>query len=178
MEPIKVNVSVSVELSESTKDFLQTVLYNVVSAHGNSSTVTGSATPTPVAPAAPAVSATPAKPAEPEIPATPATPAEPEIPATPAKPAEPEISATPAPATPAAPTEHATSATPAVASTVPTEPAAPGITIEQVRQALAIKVTNHREEIKNKLTELGAPSVTKLDPSKYSEMLVFLHGLA
>src|SRR5574344_345696 len=166
MEPIKVNVSVSVELSESTKDFLQTVLYNVVSAHGNSSTVTGSATPPPVAPAAPAVSATPAKPAEPEIPATPA------------KPAEPEISATPAPATPAAPTEHATSATPAVASTVPTEPAAPGITIEQVRQALAIKVTNHREEIKNKLTELGAPSVTKLDPSKYSEMLVFLHGLA
>lgn len=52
------------------------------------------------------------------------------------------------------------------------------ITIEQVRQALAAKINGHREEIKNKLNSFGAPSVTKLDPAKYSEMFTFLNSLS
>ena len=72
------------------------------------------------------------------------------------------------PATPAAPAKPAAPAAPAVA---------PGITIEQVRKALADKVSSHREAIKEKLNSLGAPSVTKLDPSKYAEMYAFLTAL-
>ena len=52
------------------------------------------------------------------------------------------------------------------------------ITIEQVRQALAAKINGHREEIKSKLNSFGAPSVTKLDPAKYSEMFTFLNSLS
>jgi len=52
-----------------------------------------------------------------------------------------------------------------------------GVSIEDVRKALASKVNEHRQEIKEKLEELGAPSVTKLDPSKYEEMYNYLTGL-
>lgn len=75
-------------------------------------------------------------------------------------------------------------AKPAPASTPAAKPAptsvsaAPAVTIEQVRQALAAKVNGHREEIKEKLNSLGAPSVTKLDPAKYTEMFTFLNGLS
>ena len=61
-------------------------------------------------------------------------------------------------------------------SAAPAAPAAE-ITINDVRKALAEKVNEHRTEIKDKLTELGAPSVTKLDKSKYQEMLNFLNTL-
>lgn len=54
---------------------------------------------------------------------------------------------------------------------------ASAISIESVRAVLATKVNDHREAIKNKLNELGAPSVTKLDPSKYQEMYDFLNSL-
>jgi uncharacterized protein YkwD len=57
------------------------------------------------------------------------------------------------------------------------ETTAPEISIEQVRQALTAKVNEHRAEIKAKLNSLGAPSVTKLDPAKYAEMLTFLNNL-
>ena len=101
--------------------------------------------------------------------------------------------ATPAPSAPAAPVAPAKSeeskkpSTPAVApaptkpvaTPAPSAPAAPAAysaskTIEDVRAELAKKVNDHRDTIKNKLTELGAPSVTKLDPSKYDEMYNFL----
>ena len=59
----------------------------------------------------------------------------------------------------------------------PAEADAPKIDIETVRAALSKKVNDHRSEIKAKLTELGAPSVTKLDPSKYQEMYNFLNSL-
>ena len=42
---------------------------------------------------------------------------------------------------------------------------------------LAQKVNEHRDVIKQKLNEFGAPSVTKLDPSKYDEMYNFLESL-
>lgn len=92
-----------------------------------------------------------------------------------------------APAAPAA-KPAAPAAKPAATAAKPTTPAAKpeskpentasdNISIEDVREALSKKVATHRSEIKEKLTELGAPSVTKLDKSKYSEMLNFLNSL-
>lgn len=86
--------------------------------------------------------------------------------------------AAPAPAAPATkPAPQHAPAAPA-APTAPAAPAAPQVTIEQVRRALAAKVNGHREEIKEKLNSLGAPSVTKLDPAKYTEMFTFLNALS
>lgn len=51
------------------------------------------------------------------------------------------------------------------------------LTIEDVRKVLSEKVNDHRAEIKQKLSDLGAPSVTKLEPSKYQEMYDFLKSL-
>lgn len=102
----------------------------------------------------------------------------------------------PAPAAPAKPTSQPASA-PApkpqapAAAPAPTKPAAtpaPGApaaqaassaskSIEDVRKMLAQKVNEHRDDIKQKLNELGAPSITKLDPSKYDEMYNFLEAL-
>lgn len=118
MEPIKVSVDVTVDLSENAKAFI-TAFFAKSSA--------------PVS----------------EVPVAPAKPAQ----AKPA-PAEPEPSQ---PAKPAAQTSS--------------------ITIEDVRKALSEKVNAHRNEIKDKLTELGAPSVTKLDQSKYQDMYDFLIAL-
>lgn len=66
------------------------------------------------------------------------------------------------------------SAPAAPAHSVPTSSA---IKIDQVRKALAEKVNDHRAAIKAKLEELGAPSVTKLDPAKYEDMYNFLTQL-
>ena len=49
--------------------------------------------------------------------------------------------------------------------------------VEEVREKLKEKVSDHREEIKAKLTELGAPNVSSLDPSKYTEFVNFLESL-
>lgn len=85
----------------------------------------------------------------------------------------------PAPAPAPAPTPAPAPAPAPQASVTPaTLSAAPSVTIEQVRQALAAKVNGHREEIKAKLNSLGAPSVTKLDPAKYTEMYSFLNALS
>ena len=86
-----------------------------------------------------------------------------------AKPAsKPESKPASKPATPAAKPESKPAA-----DTAPSD----NVSIEDVREALSKKVATHRNEIKEKLTELGAPSVTKLDKSKYSEMLDFLNSL-
>jgi hypothetical protein len=123
MEPIKISVDVTVNLSESVKAFLSAL-----------ACTTAKSEPTPVVAAK----------SEP----TPAV----------ATKSEP----TPAVATKSEPT-------PAVATK--------SITIEDVRKVLSEKVNDHRSEIKNKLTELGAPSVTKLDQDKYQEMYNFLISL-
>lgn len=98
-------------------------------------------------------------------------------PAPAAKPAPAQApAAKPAPA----PAPAANTAKPVQTQTsAPAAPAAKpaSISIDEVRAALAKKVNAHREEIKEKLTELGAPSVTKLDSSKYEEMLNFLNSL-
>ena len=64
------------------------------------------------------------------------------------------------------------------APAAPAAPAAPGdISIEDVRALLSEKIAKHRKEIKDELTSLGAPSVTKLDKSKYPDMINFLNSL-
>lgn len=100
-------------------------------------------------------------------------------PAAPAKPAPAKPTPQPAKPTPqpAAPAQTQSAAKPA-----PSAPAAPAASsasknIEDVRGMLAEKVNEHRDEIKQKLNELGAPSVTKLDPAKYDEMYNFLESL-
>lgn len=121
MEPIKIEVSVELNLSEDVKNFVASLVSN----SSKPAATTAKPAPAPAKPAAPA-----AKPAP-----TPAKPAE--------KPAEEKAE----------------------------------ISIEDVRKALASKVANHRAEIKDKLDEFGAPSVTKLDPAKYPEMLDYLNSL-
>ena len=92
----------------------------------------------------------------------------------PAKPAEqPKPAAAPAPAeqpkpAPAKPTEQPK----------PAAPAQPSITIDSLRELAMTKMNAHRVEIKQKLTELGTPSITKLDASKYQEMFEFLRNLS
>ena len=81
------------------------------------------------------------------------------------------------PAAPAAKPESKPAAPVAKSESKPASTASDNISIEDVREALSKKVATHRSEIKEKLTELGAPSVTKLDNSKYSEMLNFLNSL-
>lgn len=51
------------------------------------------------------------------------------------------------------------------------------ISIEDVRAVLTTKVNDHREAIRSKLESFGAKSVTTLDPSKYQEMHDFLISL-
>ena len=134
MEPIKIEVSVELKLSEDVKNIIASLVSNS---------------------SKPAAQATTAKPAT----AAPATTAKP-APA-PAKPAAQAAKPAPAPAKPAE---------------KPAEDKAE-VSIEDVRKALASKVANHRAEIKDKLDEFGAPSVTKLDPAKYQEMLDYLNSL-
>ena len=89
----------------------------------------------------------------------------------PAKPAEqPKPAAEQKPAKPAEQPKP-TAAAPAAA------PAQPSITIDSLRELAMTKMNAHRVEIKQKLTELGTPSITKLDVSKYQEMYDFLKGL-
>lgn len=107
-----------------------------------------------IAPSVPVASAS--KPA----PATPAKPAPAKPTPQPAAPAQTQSAAKPAPSAPAAPAASSASKS-----------------IEDVRGMLAKKVNEHRDVIKQKLNELGAPSVTKLDPAKYDEMYNFLESL-
>ena len=64
------------------------------------------------------------------------------------------------------------------ASAAPAAPAAPTITIDDVRKVVASKAAAHRDEVKAKLTELGAKNVTTLDPGKYHELVDYLNTLA
>ena len=81
------------------------------------------------------------------------------------------------PAAPATKPESKPAAPAAKSESKPANTASDNISIEDVREALSKKIATHRSEIKEKLTELGAPSVTKLDKSKYSDMLNFLNSL-
>ena len=52
-----------------------------------------------------------------------------------------------------------------------------GIKLDALRASLSLKVKSHRDEIKAKLTELGASNLTTLDAGKYADMNGFLKGL-
>ena len=163
LEPIKVSVDVNVHFSEKTEQFILGLF------SGKSVNNTKPAAPA-AKPAAPA--AKPAAPAaKPESKPT-APAAKPE-----SKPAAPAAKPESKPAAPAAKPESKPAAPAAKPESKPANTASDNISIEDVREALSKKVATHRSEIKEKLTELGAPSVTKLDKSKYSEMLNFLNSL-
>lgn len=105
----------------------------------------------------------------------------PSAPAAPASKPAPTTLAKPAPAKPT-PQPAAPAQTQSAAEPAPSAPAAPAASsasksIEDVRGMLAKKVNEHRDVIKQKLNELGAPSVTRLDPAKYDEMYSFLESL-
>ena len=145
---LTIDVNVKVDLTENSVNLLRSLFAAAVP------TGCCNAAPTPTAPVAPEE-----KPAieekAPEAPKAAKAPAEKK----PAKPVE-EAKAAEAPAAPAAPVEPQ-----------------PKIDIEDVRKALTEKVNDHRGAIKQKLTELVAPNVTKLDPAKYAEMYNFLKAL-
>ena len=151
METIKISVEVSVNLSENTQKFLTSLF--AAGVPSGAQVAASVSKPVPAAPAKPA----PAKPTpQPAAPAQTQSAAEP----APAAPAQTQSAAEPAPSAPAA--QAASSASKS---------------IEDVRAMLAKKVNEHRDVIKQKLNELGAPSVTKLDPAKYDEMYNFLESL-
>lgn len=100
-------------------------------------------------------------------------------PVAPAKPApQPAPAPAPKPQAPAAvPAQTKPAATPAPGVPAAQAASSASKSIEDVRKMLAQKVNEHRDVIKQKLNEFGAPSVTKLDPSKYDEMYNFLESL-
>ncbi|MDE5977970.1 MAG: hypothetical protein K2G70_05850, partial [Turicibacter sp.] len=69
------------------------------------------------------------------------------------------------------------SAPPSAPAPAPAPAPDSGITLNDIRKAVSLKVNDHREAIKAKLLEIGAASVTKIDPSKYQEMINFLNSL-
>lgn len=105
-------------------------------------------------------------------PSAPAAPASKPAPTTPAKPAPAKPTSQPA-----APAQTKPAATPAPGAPAAQAASSASKSIEDVRAMLAKKVNEHRDVIKQKLNELGAPSVTKLDPAKYDEMFNFLESL-
>ena len=149
METIKISVEVSVNLSENTQKFLTSLF--AAGVPSGAQVAASVSKPVPAAPAKPA----PAKPTP-----QPAAPAQTQSAAQPAAPAQTQSAAEPAPSAPAAPAASSASKS-----------------IEDVRGMLAKKVNEHRDIIKQKLNELGAPSVTRLDPAKYDEMYNFLESL-
>lgn len=141
-------IKISVEVSVNLSENTQNFIKSLFGGAMVTAT-TQAQKPAPAAPAAPAKPASQPAPAQAPKPQAPA-----------AAPAPTKPAATPAPGAPAA--QAASSASKS---------------IEDVRKMLAQKVNEHRDVIKQKLNEFGAPSVTKLDPSKYDEMYNFLESL-
>lgn len=141
-------IKISVEVSVNLSENTQNFIKSLFGGAMVTAT-TQAQKPAPAAPAAPAKPASQPAPAQAPKPQAPA-----------AAPAPTKPAATPAPGAPAA--QAASSASKS---------------IEDVRKMLAQKVNEHRDAIKQKLNEFGAPSVTKLDPSKYDEMYNFLESL-
>lgn len=51
------------------------------------------------------------------------------------------------------------------------------VSLDEVKQFFFQKLAGHRDEIRSKINELGAPSLSLIDPAKLPEMLDFLKGL-
>ena len=161
MEAIKINVEVSLNLSESAQQFVMGLVGLASGLRSCQCVTTGES----------------AEAKDPEKPKSARTKSSKpkEAPA----PVEEAPAPAPAPAEEApAPVEEAPAPVEEAPAPVEEAPApAPSVTIDDVRRELAKKVGTHRESIKNKLNSFDAPSVTKLDPSKYYEMYEFLVSL-
>lgn len=153
---LTIDVNVKVDLTENSVNLLRSLFAAAVP------TGCCNAAPTPTAPAAPE-----------EKPAIDKAAIDKAAEEAKAKIAEEAKTKAPTEKKPAKPVEE-TKAAEAPAAPVESQPK---IDIEDVRKALAEKVNDHRDAIKQKLTELGAPNVTKLDPAKYAEMYDFLKAL-
>jgi outer membrane biosynthesis protein TonB len=154
MEPIQINVNV--KLDDGTQAFLSSLFGGLAKSAGEQSKPAEQQKPAEQPKPKPAVAA-PAK----------------STTVAPAKPAEqPKPAAAPA----AAPAKPAEQPKPAVAP-APTVSTQSSVTIDGLRELAMTKMNAHRVEIKQKLTELGTPSITKLDVAKYQEMYDFLNGL-
>ena len=150
METVKISVEVSVNLSENTQKFLTSLFATGV-------------------PSGAQVAASVSKPASAALAKLASTKPTPQ----PAAPAQTQSAAEPA----AEPASSAPAAEPASSAPAAEPASSASKSIEDVRGMLAKKVNEHRDIIKQKLNDLGAPSVTKLDPAKYDEMYNFLESL-
>ena len=161
MEPIKIEVAinVNVDMSQGTKDFVREVINSQIQAKSESIGQAFEPIKSVLAVLQAGLNAAP-MPGMPEMPIQPASEAPAETVKTPQSEPQPEVPAKPEPQ-----------------SSKEDKGTAPAVGIEDVRKALAEKVNDHRAAIKDKLTTLGAPSVTKLDPAKYQEMYDFLKSL-
>lgn len=166
MEPIKIEVSISVnvDLSQGTKDFVSRIVDARTAAQTLTQLLEVLQTPIPVC-----GEMTPKGPIGPE-----------------GRPiaTEAQIEADAMnEAAKAAKAKKAAEAKKAVKAESGSQPSKKGpatektVSIEDVRAALTAKVNDHRETIRAKLTEFGAKSVTTLDPAKYQEMYDFLNSL-
>ena len=151
METIKISIEVSVNLSENTQKFLTSLFAAGV-------------------PSGAQVAASVSKPTHQSESVKPTHQSES------VKPTHQSESVKPTPQ-PAAPAQTQSAAKPAPSAPVAPAASSASKSIEDVRGMLAKKVNEHRDVIKQKLNELGAPSVTKLDPAKYDEMYNFLESL-
>lgn len=59
----------------------------------------------------------------------------------------------------------------------PTGQPAKEVSLDEIKQVFFTKLAGHRDEIRAKINELGAPSLSLIAPEKRSEMLEFLKGL-
>ena len=170
MEPIKIEVAinVNVDMSQGTKDFVREVINSQIQAKSESADRALEPLKSVLTMLQAGFNTAP-MPAMPEMPIQPA-PEAPEAPVETVKAPQPEVPAKPEP-------QPEVPAKPEPQPSKEDKGTAPAVGIEDVRKALAEKVNDHRAAIKDKLTTLGAPSVTKLDPAKYQEMYDFLKSL-
>ena len=171
MEPIKIEVTinVNVDMSQGTKDFVREVINSQIQAKSESIGQAFEPIKSVLAVLQTGLNAAP-MPVMPEMPIQPASGAPAETAKAPQPEPQPEVPAKPEP-------QPEVPAKPEPQPSKEDKGTAPAIGIEDVRKALAEKVNDHRAAIKDKLTTLGAPSVTKLDPTKYQEMYDFLKSL-
>lgn len=66
---------------------------------------------------------------------------------------------------------------PAVEQPAETEQPAESVSLEEVKQVFFQKLAGHRDEIRSKINELGAPSLSTIEAAKLPEMLNFLKSL-
>jgi hypothetical protein len=190
MEPIKIELQVSLNLSDETMKFFERIVTGIAAtaaiAHRCTTTIMQATEPAKSA-AEPAKSAaepakSAAKPAKSAAePAKSAAKPAAEPVAEPAKPAKPAAKPAAEPvAEPVAEPAAEPVAEPAKPAAEPAKPAAETkeYSIDDVRKLLVTKINSHRPEIKDKLSELGAPSVTKLEQSKYPDFVSFLNSLS